>query len=261
LIVRAATREPGSLLTHPPQRRQSALPESDIMTETAAAPPSKKHAHARSVIIRPWPKVVFLYPTFLCSMVCWLVAMFREDGAAGIGSLGNAFMIVFALNILVFSFDFSRIKSITLVVTAIALIFGIGWANTQWGWFEGIRTTLGKIDIRANTQFFGFMSALFAFIFLMVFINSRFNYYEVNHREILHHHGYLGDIKRLPTTGLQVTKEIYDLLEFLLLRSGRLIFYPSSSRDAVVIDNVINVNGVENSIKDLLSVVAVREME
>ena len=47
----------------------------------------------------------------------------------------------------------------------------------------------------------------------------------------------------------------------LLLRSGRLIFYPSTSREAVVVDNVINVNHVEDRIKDLLSVVAVRMSE
>ncbi len=57
---------------------------------------------------------------------------------------------------------------------------------------------------------------------------------------------------------MRFNKEIYDLLEFLLLRSGRLIFYPSTSREAIVIDNVLNVNHVEDRIKDLLSVVAVR---
>jgi hypothetical protein len=95
-------------------------------------------------------------------------------------------------------------------------------------------------------------------VILLVLINTRFNYFEVNHLEILHHHGYLGDITRMPTQGLRLNKEIYDLLEYLLLRSGRLIFYPSTSREAIVIDNVINVNKVEERIKDLLSVVAVR---
>ena len=65
----------------------------------------------------------------------------------------------------------------------------------------------------------------------------------------------------MPTTGLRLNKEIYDLMEFLLLRSGRLVFYPSTSREAIVIDNVLNVNQVEDRIKDLLSVVAVRMTE
>ena len=109
-----------------------------------------------------------------------------------------------------------------------------------------------------NTWFYGIFSVMMGGILLLVLVNTRFNYYEVNHREILHHHGYLGDVTRMPTTGLRLNKEIYDLMEFLLLRSGRLIFYPSTSREAIVIDNVLNVNHVEDRIKDLLSVVAVR---
>ena len=58
--------------------------------------------------------------------------------------------------------------------------------------------------------------------------------------------------------GLQLHKEINDLLEFVLLRSGRLILYPPSRQDYIVIDNVLNVNYVEERLKDLLSVVAVR---
>lgn len=234
------------------------------MTETAAPPPPPpppptKPPPSRSVIIRPWPKVIFFYPTFLCTLIFWLISAFREEGPTGVGSLGNIFMIVFALNLLVFSFDFSRIKSITIVVTVAAVVLGVGWANTQWGWFESIKHLFAKVDIRANTQFFGFMTALFAVSFAMVFVNTRFNYYEVNHREILHHHGYLGDVTRMPTSGLVVNKEIYDLLEYVLLRSGRLIFYPASKREAVVIDNVLKVNQIEHRIKDLLSVIAVRE--
>ena len=112
-----------------------------------------------------------------------------------------------------------------------------------------------------STQFYGLMSGFLLMVMLIVLINTRFNYYEINHREILHHHGYLGDITRMPTSGLRLNKEIYDLFEFFLLRSGRLVFYPQTSREAIVIDNVLNVNKVEDRIKDLLSVVAVRFQE
>ena len=232
-------------------------------TENAPPPaaPTKPSAPASptSLVIRPWPKVVFLYPTFIAATVFWLISMFSESGGTlGVTTLGNVFMVVFAANLLVFSFDFSRIKSITIAFAVVAVILGVGWANTQWGWFAGIKDTFTKIDIRMNTQFYGFVSGFLAFVLMLVFINTRFNYYEINHRELLHHHGYLGDVTRIPTAGLLVHKEIYDLVEFLLLRSGRLIFYPQSKREALVIDNVMNVNKVEEHIKDLLSVMAVR---
>ena len=231
------------------------------MTETATPPQAQAPASPqhKGLIIRPWPKVVFFYPTFVVATILWLISMFSENGnTTGLTSLGNLFMVVFVLNLLVFSFDFSRIKSITIIVAILALILGIGWANSQWGWFESIQDVFALVDIRMNTQFYGFISLTLGLVIALVFINTRFNYYEINHRELLHHHGYLGDITRMPTAGLHVNKEIYDLLEFALLRSGRLVFYPPSKREAIVIDNVLNVNKVENHIKDLLSVVAVR---
>lgn len=238
---------------------------------TAEKTPAPQPTTPKSLIIRPWPKVVFLYPTFIAALICWIISMFwgsppltveqvaaGEDPKLGTSVIGNLFMIVFVLNLLVFSFDFSRIKSITLLVGLIAVILGVGWANTQWGWFQGIKDILSGIDIRMNTQFYGTTAVFLAFVLMLVFINTRFNYYEINHRELLHHHGYLGDITRMPTGGLHVHKEIYDLMEYVLLRSGRLIFYPQTKREAIVIDNVMNVNRVEDHIKNLLSVMAVR---
>lgn len=230
------------------------------MTETqvASLAPAPKRAMPSSIIIRPWPKIVFLYPTFLVSTLFWLISLFAEKGGLGLSFAGNVWMAVFMVNLLVFAFDFSRIKSITLLFLIVAIVLGVGWANTKWEWFGAIKDVYHRIDILMNTQFYGFISGFLAFVLLLVLVNTRFNYYELNHREIMHHHGYLGDITRMPTQGLRFNKEIYDLLEYLLLRNGRLILYPSTSREAIVLDNVINVNKVENRIKDLLSVVAVR---
>ena len=233
------------------------------MTDTIqpTSQPARPH-RPNSVLIRPWPKVIFFYPTAVMALVAWFYSLLKGEvgSTTGVSGIGDIFAVVFFVNLLVFSFDFSRIKSITIVLGIIAVCLGLAWANTQWEVFSGLGTVLDKVDVRMNTQFFGFTSAFFAIIYLMVLINTRFSYYEVNHREILHHHGYLGDITRVSTAGVQVNKEIYDLLEFLLLRSGRLIFYPAASRNAIVIDNVLGVNRIESRIKDLLSVIAVREM-
>lgn len=238
------------------------------MTDPIPAPAPQKPAPAhrsgrqQSVLIRPWPKVIFFYPTAVVALLMWFYSLLKTEGSTtGVSGLGNWFMIVLFVNLLVFSFDFNRIKSITIVLGIVAALLALAWANTKWGVWAGLAEFLGRIDVRMNTQFFGFIAGMFAFIFLLVLINTRFSYYEVNHREILHHHGYLGDITRVPTAGLTHNKEIYDVLEFLLLRSGRLIFYPASSRNAIVIDNVININKVESRIKEMLSVIAVRELD
>lgn len=241
------------------------------MSETATSPTATSAATAAkpkepvSIIVRPWPKVVFLYPAFIFATLFWVFSLFSGGGgegeeAARIGStwMGNTFMVILFINLMVFSFDFSRIKSITLVFGLIALAFFLYFAEDRWQVMGGITGALSHVDNQMNSWFYGTFSVMLGFILLLVLINTRFNYYEINHREVLHHHGYLGDVTRLPTQGLQLHKEINDLLEFALLRSGRLVLYPPSGREYIVIDNVLNVNYVEDRLKDLLSVVAVR---
>ena len=227
------------------------------MSETPVTDTVDQPGATSSVIIRPWPKVVFFYPTFICATLLWTLSLVGIGGGES-GWQGNLFVLVFFLNLLVFAFDFSRIKSLTLLILVVAIVLGVLWANTMWSVVGFLKDLVDTINIQMNSWFYGTISASFAFVLLLVLINTRFNYYEINHREILHHHGYLGDITRLPTAGLHLNKEIYDLVEYLLLRSGRLIFYPQGTRDVIVIDNVINVNQTEKHIKDLLSVMAVR---
>jgi hypothetical protein len=224
-------------------------------TEPSASPAAVTDRTPENVIIRPWPKVVFLYPTFIVTTIFFLLSWLDLVTPT---VLGNTFMLVMLLNLLVFSFDFSRIKSITVVIAIIAIVLLVLWIDTKANITGYLGRVFGSIDIQVNTSFFGFLSAGLGFLLVVVFINSRFNYYEVNAREILHHHGYLGDIQRWSTEGLEMNKEIYDVVEYMLLRSGRLIFQPATSKKAIVLDNVANVNRIEKHVNDLLSVVAVR---
>ena len=53
------------------------------MTDTTTAPAkTKKPKKAPDrVIIRPWPKVIFLYPTMIVSLVGWFTSWLSETGA------------------------------------------------------------------------------------------------------------------------------------------------------------------------------------
>ena len=229
------------------------------MTSTAPIPtPAVADRTPENVIIRPWPKIVFLYPTFVVTTVFFLLSWLGIAGQSGPTILGNTFMLVLWLNLLVFSFDFSRIKSITIVITIVALVLLVLWLDNKADITGYLGKVFGSIDIQVNAAFFGFMSAGLGFLLALVFVNSRFNYYEVNAREILHHHGYLGDIQRWSTEGLEMNKEINDVVEYMLMRSGRLIFQPATSKKTIVLDNVASVNRIEQCVNDLLSIVAVR---
>ncbi len=213
------------------------------------------------VIIRPYPKIILLYPIALCALLCGIFQAFYDPASPGYDSkthvLGMIFFIVFALNMLVFSFDFTRLKSVTIIVSVLALVFLALWLGERWPIIETLRKIVTYRKFAVSTElYFGFL-IYFGVIFIFVLINTRFSYYEIKHNEILYHTGFLGEVKRYPSPNLKMTKEINDVVEFMLLRSGRIILYPASEREAIVLENVLNVNQAERHIYELLGTMAV----
>lgn len=213
------------------------------------------------VIVRPWPKVILLYPTALCSLLCGVIqAFYNPDAPETQGTmnvLGMVFFVVFALNLLVFSFEFTRLKSVTIGLAALAVVFLCLWLGEKWPVVEYFRNFISKRQLAMSTELYLAILIYFVVIFIGVFCNTRFNYYEIRHNEILHHTGFLGHVKRFPSPNLKMTKEINDVFEYLLLRSGRVILFPATEREAIVLENVLNVNRKEADVHELLSSLAV----
>ncbi len=224
------------------------------MTDAAGRAPSE-------VVVRPLPKVVFLYPSLIVGLFCWIAAATisgKDDPWVEPRTLGFLFTVTFFVNMFVFSFDFGRVKSITLAVAFLAIVFVVLYIDSQSPFLPGLKESLwDNIDIQANAQFYGFFTAFLFVILLVVFIQSRFNYFVIKHNEILHRVGYLGDVERFPSPNLRMTKEIPDVFEYLLLRAGRLVIHPTQSPKALVIENVVNINRVEEDVQHLLSSLSV----
>lgn len=239
-----------SELTTPPDPPNTpAPPPNPTPGSTPAPPPDLPH----NVIIRQYPKVIFLYPIFLFSIVAWVLEGFWPGKFGTSSMLGGIFFCLFAVNMLVISFEFTRTSSVAIFLFFLALLFAFLYFDI----FPWLKNLLGKIDIQMNSHFYGSMACLFGVIFAIVFANVRFDYYEIKHNEILRHHGYLGDVERYPAPNLKMQKEIRDILEFVLLRSGRLVLQPATEARAIVMENVIGINRVEARIQQLLGRLAV----
>jgi hypothetical protein len=89
------------------------------------------------------------------------------------------------------------------------------------------------------------------------FFTLRLDYWEVRPNELLHHHGVLSNLERFSAPNLRIDKEINDLFEYLLLRSGRLILHPSNERRAIILDNVPFIKDKERQITQLLGALKV----
>jgi len=206
------------------------------------------------VIVRPYPKVVLLYPIALCALVCGVIQSFAgESSPERDRVLGLVFFTVFGLNLLVFSFEFTRMKTLTIGLGILAAVFLALWLGERWPIIQYLREFVLHRRFSASTEFYLGLFVYLALIFIGVLVNTRFNYWEVKHNEIVHHTGFLGQIRRFPSPNLKTTMEINDVFEYALLRCGRIMLFPASEETAIVLENVINVNAIERDIRTLLS--------
>jgi hypothetical protein len=225
------------------------------MNDAAGKSGASERIH--SIILRPWPKVIFLYPSLMAAIVAGVWQLWLKDDNPARDTVGLVFFIVFCANLLVISFEYTRIKTVAIFFLALAVVFLLMFLGTKWEVMAGLKEIIDNLNITASTSFYFAIAVYLAAIYVGVYINTRWNYWEIRHNELIHHTGFLGDIKRYPSPNLRMTKVINDVFEFLLLGSGRIVLYPASEREAIVLENVLAVNKAENSLKRLLSTLAV----
>lgn len=182
-----------------------------------------------------------------------------EDPSGHSHFVARIFILVLTINLVVISFDFPRTTSLTIFFLGVALI-AIVWSLIRNGAIPlgAIGDFVAAIRPFANGTFYFFVAAILLGLFVGVFVSVRFDYWEVRPNELLHHHGFLSDLERFSAPNLRIDKEINDIFEYLLLRSGRLILHPSNERRAVVLENVFFINRKESEITRMLGAVQVQ---
>jgi len=231
--------------------------------DSTAAPPPAPHQpsggdaaslNKKRIFLIAYPKIVFMYPTFFTALLCGLVMLFSSDHAGRTGEiLTLGFLGVLTLNFVVLTFDFPRTTSLTLFFF-IAMV-GMGLFLLFYvkpDLMPVVGQVFGALKPTANAHFFLLLSAMMFVFYLAVLVAVRFDYWEVRPNELLHHHGFLSDLKRYPAPNLRIDKEINDVFEYALLRSGRLILHARTESRAIVLDNVLFINRKEQMLTNML---------
>lgn len=207
------------------------------------------------VVIRALPKAVFLYPTLLAAIVAGS-GMSLELASADVW--GTAFVVVFALNVVVLAFEFPRTTSLTLFFLGIATVLGAVLINQRIVFLPELESWVGRIAPEANSQFYWLIVATLGLVLLLTAILHRWvDYWEIYSNELIHHHGLLGNLERYPAPGIKLEKEITDVFEFFILGAGRLVLTVPSEGRAIVLENVPGINRVERQMKEVLGVTEV----
>lgn len=244
---------------------EASQPVSQPSQQPSPAGPKPKAADAppRRIFLVPYPKIVFLYPALVMSVVAAAVLSFVEqplDAQNRVAvTLSTLFLGVLAVNLVILAFDFPRTTSLTLFFFVVALVMGMVllfvYRPEMLPFLAGI---LERFHPLANATFYWSFAGIMAAIFLMTMIAVRFDYWEVRPNELLHHHGFLSNLERLAAPNLRIDKEINDVFEYILLRSGRLIIHPSNERKAIILDNIPFITKKEAAITRMLGALQVQ---
>jgi hypothetical protein len=242
---------------------QAAKPPTTVAGSDKAANGDTSRDTRESIFLVPYPKIVFLYPTFLVAVVAALVlSLTGRHNVAADDLLPVAitwiFLAVLGSNLIVLVFDFPRATSLTLFFLFAAVLLGvILTATLKPDLIPAISNLLQSIRPVANSTFYTVLVCIFLGLYAAVFVSVRFDYWEVRHNELLHHHGMLSDLKRYASPNLRIDKEINDIFEYMLLRSGRLILRPSGESRDIMLDNVLFINRKEAAITHMLGTLQV----
>ncbi|HVX09765.1 MAG TPA: hypothetical protein VHC22_01055 [Pirellulales bacterium] len=215
------------------------------------------------IVLMSYPKVVFLYPSLLMSFVagCYLSVASQPLDAANKTStmMSTLFLGILAVNLVVLAFDFPRTTSLTLFFFAAAVVMGIVlFFEYRPDAVPAVTGLFKRFKPLANATFYWSFSTILSVIFLISYVVVHFDYWEVRPNELLHHHGMLSNLERFPAPHLRIDKEINDVFEYLLLRSGRLILQPSEERRAIMLDNVPFIERKEAAITRMLGALQVQ---
>lgn len=224
-----------------------------------SATASKPDANQPSQIyLVSYPKIIFLYPTFVAAVIAGITMLFNV-GEATSHLVSLVFLAIFATNLMVMAFDFPRTTSLTLFFFLVAVAIGL-WSLFKFNpnLLPAVTNVIQRLNPEANATFYFTLVTMFSLIYIAIMVTRQFDYWEVRPNELLHHHGFMSDLKRYSAPNLRIEKEITDVFEFMLLGAGRLILHPSSEPRAIVLENVINIDRKETAITKMLGSLQVR---
>lgn len=233
-----------------------------VVTSAAGSNVIDDSERARNVYLVSYPKIVFMYPTFVAALIAGIymaIAHDVEKERTDTFILGAIFLAIFGMNLIVFSFDFPRTTSLTLFFCLLAIVLGtllLFRFNDQI--LPWLTRALHAYQPWANATFYFSVAGVLGLIYLAVLVHVQFDYWEVAPNELLHHHGFLSDLERFSAPSLRIDKEINDVFEYMLLHSGRLILHPSNEPRAIVLENVLRINAKERQLTRLLGALQVQ---
>jgi hypothetical protein len=123
------------------------------------------------IIVRSWPTLIFLWPTALTALAAGLaLLLFTELATARVW--GGASLVVFALCLVVLTFDFPRSTSLTLLFAAIALAWLFVELNRRYNLIRPLQDFIASLDVTVAPDFHFVLFTVYLVLFVAMFRNG-----------------------------------------------------------------------------------------
>lgn len=204
------------------------------------------------VVLRAWPKMLFIWPSAFIALAAGIGTYITADTTNLWEFWGSLFLTVFALNLMIVTFEFPRSTSLTLILACVALTWIFVELNRRYNIIAPLRDFIESLQLSARPDFFFAIFVVYVLLLIGMFISTRFNYWEISNNELIHHKGLMQDVERYSTDGLRYSKQITDFFEYLIGGSGRLVVQTPSIGEPIVLENVIGINRVARTLDLML---------
>ena len=113
-------------------------------------------------------------------------------------------------------------------------------------------TFFKNLGLHMNAAFYWTMFGFFSIVYGVVFLKTRFDYWEFRHNEVIHRRGLFADLKRYSTEDLRWFKEVPDVLERILCGAGRMVLTTPREHAPIVLEHVIGIGSIDEKVADIL---------
>jgi hypothetical protein len=202
------------------------------------------------VTIVPIPtKFVFLYPTIILAGIMSILTYSVPEHR---NTWGQVFVFFALMNFIVVTFEFPRGTVLAVVLGVVAALLAGYVLNQHFRIIKGLADLFSSLDVSASSQFY--LCILLAGIVLgiAIWVQTRFDYWDLTPNEFIHHKGVLGDVERFSTNGMKFNKEITDIFEYLILRSATLVVTLPTQPRPIVLENVLFIHYIMSRADQIL---------
>ncbi len=221
-----------------------------------------------ALIVRLWPKIPVLYPAALIALICGFLQMWSVhhsqtpltvdvtpmDQALGIVFLGSLMLCLFTI-----TFDIGLTWALLWIAGVVIIGLVLVLINIFHPFLPDFFSWLRHLQPAANHQFYFCVFGMWVILMIVGILYVRFHFVRFESNEIIVVGGILDKRRRYSTAGFTYTKEVTDVFEHYLpfIRSGRLIMRFPNEEEPLILDNVMNIDGVIRRLEMLTSVMAV----